>query len=136
MSDSVNSPAHYNWFSNGAEIIDITENLSFNLGNVVKYVGRAGRKTLDPFEDLRKAQFYLAREIGRLVYEAEQEAEADYLPDDLYLCEDVVWTDDDGDEWRWIDSEGWAYRTPEVTGWIEIFGAPAPDYGPYKEKHE
>lgn len=66
LTDNVNHPAHYIGFSNGAEIIDITENLSFNLGNVVKYVSRAGRKTDDPFEDLYKAEFYLKREIDRL----------------------------------------------------------------------
>jgi hypothetical protein len=66
MSDNVNHPAHYQGFSNGAEVIDITENLSFNLGNVVKYVARAGRKTDDPLEDLSKARFYLEREINRL----------------------------------------------------------------------
>jgi hypothetical protein len=65
MTDNVNHPQHYK-FSNGAEVIDLTENLSFNLGNVVKYVARAGRKTDDPTEDLRKAQFYLNREIERL----------------------------------------------------------------------
>lgn len=66
MTDLVNHPPHYNWFSNGAEIIDITECLSFNLGNVVKYTARAGRKTADPTEDLLKAQFYLNREIARI----------------------------------------------------------------------
>lgn len=71
MSDTVNHPDHYTGFSNGAEVIDITENLTFNLGNVVKYVARAGRK--DPektLEDLRKAQFYLNREINKLLEEA------------------------------------------------------------------
>lgn len=67
MSDNVNHPKHYTGFSNGAEVIDITENLTFNLGNVVKYVARAGRKTDDPIEDLQKAKFYLEREINRLV---------------------------------------------------------------------
>lgn len=67
MSDNVNHPDHYTGFSNGSEVIDITENLSFNLGNVVKYVARSGRKTEDPLEDLFKAEFYLRREIARLV---------------------------------------------------------------------
>ena len=65
MTDNVNHPAHYK-FPNGAEVIDLTENLSFNLGNVVKYVARSGRKTDDHFEDLCKARFYLEREIVRL----------------------------------------------------------------------
>lgn len=66
MSDNVNNPQHYQ-FSNGAQVIDITENLNFNRGNVVKYVARAGRKDESPeLEDLKKAKFYLDREIERL----------------------------------------------------------------------
>jgi hypothetical protein len=64
MSDPI-SPDHYQ-FPNGAQVIDITENLSFNLGNVVKYAARSGRKSPDPLEDLHKARFYLNREIERL----------------------------------------------------------------------
>ena len=63
--DAVNHPAHYK-LANGVEVIDLTEQLSFNLGNVVKYVSRAGKKTPDPLEDLLKAQFYLNREIARI----------------------------------------------------------------------
>ena len=65
-SDAVNHPAHYK-LSNGAEVIDITENLNFCRGNAVKYICRAGEK--DPekeFEDLRKAIWYLERELKRL----------------------------------------------------------------------
>ena len=43
MGDPV-SPDHYQGFSNGAEVIDITENLSYSLGCVVKYCSRAGKK--------------------------------------------------------------------------------------------
>ena len=60
------SPSHYQGFSNGAEVIDITEHLTPNLANVVKYAARAGSKTPDPMEDLLKAQAYLNREINRL----------------------------------------------------------------------
>ncbi len=42
MSDMVNHPPHYTGFSNGAEVIDITENLTFNTGNACKYAARAG----------------------------------------------------------------------------------------------
>lgn len=66
MGDRVNHPPHYTGFSNGAEVIDLTENMTFNLGNVIKYVARAGRKTEDPYEDLRKAEWYLNRELKRL----------------------------------------------------------------------
>lgn len=61
------SPPHYQGFSNGAEVIDITENLNFCRGNAIKYLARAGAK--DPtkeLEDLRKAAWYVQREIERL----------------------------------------------------------------------
>lgn len=64
-ADAIN-PAHYQGFSNGAQVIDITEHLTPNLANVVKYAARAGSKTPDPMEDLLKAQAYLNREINRL----------------------------------------------------------------------
>lgn len=68
MPDAVNHPSHYaDGWSNGAEIIDITEHLNFCRGNVIKYVARAGNKDPDKeLEDLEKAQFYLNREIERL----------------------------------------------------------------------
>lgn len=73
--DAVNSPSHYQLGGKlaGLEVIDIIEALGFgfNLGNMLKYVCRAGKKTAQPtLQDLRKAQYYLAREIARV--EAEQ----------------------------------------------------------------
>lgn len=67
-SDSVSHPLHYaSGWSNGAEVIDLTEHLSFCAGNVVKYVCRAGRKNPDKYvEDLEKARWYLDREIARV----------------------------------------------------------------------
>ena len=66
--DSVSHPSHYaDGWSNGAEVIDLTEHLSFCAGNVVKYVCRAGRKDPDKYvEDLEKARWYLDREIERV----------------------------------------------------------------------
>ena len=54
--------------SDGIEVFDVIEafDLNFNLGNVMKYICRAGRKTFDPLPDLRKACTYLEREIERL----------------------------------------------------------------------
>lgn len=59
MSDAIN-PKHYR---RKIEPIDVIEawGLGFHLGNVVKYISRAGRKTPDATEDLLKAQWYLAR---------------------------------------------------------------------------
>lgn len=66
MPDNVNHPEHYTRFK-GVEVIDITEQLNFNRGNVVKYVARAGAKAgSDEKEDLRKAEWYLQRELARL----------------------------------------------------------------------
>lgn len=66
--EHVDHPAHYHAES-GVEVIAAIEawGLGFALGNVVKYVARAGRK--DPaavLEDLRKAAWYLEREIKHL----------------------------------------------------------------------
>lgn len=66
MSDPIN-PAHYQGFSNGAQVIDIVENLPCNRGAAIKYLARAGRK--DPtkhVEDLRKALWYTQRELDRI----------------------------------------------------------------------
>jgi len=64
VSDRVNHPAHYN--AGGVEVIDAIEawGLGFNLGNVIKYVARAEHKGAT-VEDLRKAAWYLDREINR-----------------------------------------------------------------------
>jgi len=64
-ADPVNNPAHYT--VGGIETIDFIEakQLGYNLGNVVKYITRADHKD-NKMEDLRKAQWYLAREINSL----------------------------------------------------------------------
>lgn len=72
-TESVKHPSHYHAQS-GIEVIDAIEawDLSFSLGNVVKYIARAGHK--DPakrIEDLRKAQWYLERELTLLNATAE-----------------------------------------------------------------
>ncbi|MGW0575798.1 DUF3310 domain-containing protein [Streptomyces sp. NPDC002920] len=65
--DSVNHPGHYTWLPNGLEVIDFTEHMNFNRGNAVKYLARAGRKSkATELEDLKKARWYIQREITRL----------------------------------------------------------------------
>lgn len=63
-TDMVNHPAHYK--TGGIETIDFIEakELNYRLGNVVKYVVRADHKG-DRLEDLKKAQWYLEREIAQ-----------------------------------------------------------------------
>jgi hypothetical protein len=64
--DEVNHPSHYTWLPNGLEVIDVTENFNFNLGNSLKYIMRSGFKHDLPLTDLRKAAWYINREIKRL----------------------------------------------------------------------
>ena len=67
MSDIVNNPPHYTGHPSGIECIQITEHMNFNVGNAVKYLWRAGHKDgADEVEDLRKAEFYIKREIARI----------------------------------------------------------------------
>jgi hypothetical protein len=67
MADSVNHPEHYGGVDNPYEAIKVVEAwaLNFNLGNTLKYISRAGKKG-DLLEDLKKARWYLDREIGLL----------------------------------------------------------------------
>jgi hypothetical protein len=65
----VNQPPHYT--DGGVDTIDFIEakGLGYHLGNVVKYISRAGKKgTNKGLEDLRKARWYLDRAIERNEY--------------------------------------------------------------------
>lgn len=66
MSD-VDHPQHYGGADNPYEAIKVIEawELGFCLGNCLKYIARAGKKQ-DRLTDLRKAAWYLNREIERL----------------------------------------------------------------------
>ena len=68
-TDPVN-PKHNQDFSNGAEVIDITENLTFNGGRAVECIARAtradGKNKGHVREDLFKAIWYLNRELDRI----------------------------------------------------------------------
>lgn len=63
--DPVNSPTHYT--AGGIETIDFIEakGFGYNLGNAIKYISRAGRKD-DTLQDLKKARWYIDREIYKL----------------------------------------------------------------------
>ena len=63
--EMINHPSHYNMGK--FEAIDVIEDwqLNFNLGNTVKYISRAGHKD-NIIQDLKKASWYLDREIKRL----------------------------------------------------------------------
>lgn len=62
--DMVNEPPHYRKHPSGVEAIQVTEHMNFCLGNAMKYIWRADHK--GGIEDLRKAEYYIRREIDRL----------------------------------------------------------------------
>lgn len=74
MTDAVDHPSHYTGHPSGVECITVTEHMTFLRGNAMKYLWRAGQKagedeTLRDFkelEDLKKARWYLDREISNL----------------------------------------------------------------------
>ena len=75
--DVVNHPAHYTAYP--VEVIELVEHMNYCRGNIVKYVARAGLKSPDTeLEDLRKAQWYIEREIARL--EGPEDPEPPSLP--------------------------------------------------------
>lgn len=66
MQEQVNHPSHYGGKDNPYEAIKVIDawNLDFCLGNVVKYVSRAGKKDNNSKEqDLKKALWYLEHEL-------------------------------------------------------------------------
>ena len=64
--DKIN-PSHYRSHPSGVECIQIVEHMTFNCGQVVRYLWRAGLKDAEPLlDDLKKAQWYINREIERI----------------------------------------------------------------------
>jgi hypothetical protein len=64
--DVVNKPKHYTEHPSGIECIQVTEHMGFNLGNAIKYIWRCDLKK-DAIEDLKKAKWYIDREIDKRV---------------------------------------------------------------------
>jgi hypothetical protein len=63
-NDPINHPKHYTSHPSGVECITITEWFNFNVGNAIKYLWRASDK--NGLEDLKKARWYIDREIERV----------------------------------------------------------------------
>ncbi len=64
MNKDNTNPSHYKSHPSGIECIQITEHMSFNLGNAIKYIWRADLKG-NAIEDLKKAAWYIDREIKK-----------------------------------------------------------------------
>jgi hypothetical protein len=69
--DNVNHPKHYTEHPSGVECIEVTEHMNFCVGNAIKYLWRAGLKG-EQIEDLRKARWYIDREIARILNGGEE----------------------------------------------------------------
>lgn len=85
--ERINHPEHYQ--GKKFEVIDIIDdyNLSFSLGNVIKYVLRAGKKE-DAVEDLKKARWYLSREIDDLENQIEQATPVEEKPKAYHVTDE------------------------------------------------
>jgi hypothetical protein len=122
MSDPVNHPPHYNFGK--YEVIDVIEDwqCTYFVGNSIKYLARYRYKG-KPIEDLKKAAFYLDREIKRL--EREQ-AEDEKRMDELVQESEQQGLYDN------LTAEVVAYDIPEQ--YPELAEDPTPDYDWYPEK--
>lgn len=70
--EKVHNPKHYNSHPTGIEAIEIIEYMTFNSGTAVKYLWRAGLKPgEETLEDLKKALWYVGREIKKVSKELE-----------------------------------------------------------------
>lgn len=91
MKDMVYHPEHYTSHPTGIECIDIVEHMNFNRGAAIKYIWRAGQKH-DVIEDLKKAKWFVEREIARLEKEFREEAhvsERDHAPGSIQMVETI-----------------------------------------------
>lgn len=75
----VHHPRHYNLHPSGVECIDVIEHLTFNTGTAVKYLWRCGLKSEEKgggeLRDLKKALWYVQREIERITKAVKNEQE-------------------------------------------------------------
>lgn len=134
--DVVNHPKHYT--SSPAkcgncgtqiECIDVVEHMGFVLGNAVKYIWRADLKN-DAIEDLKKAAWYLNREIERRTASPVEEPK----PSSLVTTKDyekaplgtvvngfgdnlfTKVSDSDGDRWEFDDGVGGMWKSKTMSG--------------------
>jgi len=75
-NDNINHPSHYTGHPSGIECIEVAQYMGFCLGNAIKYIWRDGQKTGEDInDDLRKAIWYIQREIDRRIDEQKLEDE-------------------------------------------------------------
>ena len=92
---SKTSPKHYQ-LRNGFQVIDLTSQLDFCSGNVVKYVARAGNKNGESvLDDLKKAEYYLKRLIDECESKREVSGTDNSVPVRLCPPSPAVWNLDE-----------------------------------------
>lgn len=84
VHDPINHPSHYTAHPSGVECVEVAEHFNFNVGNAIKYLWRAGLKG-DALEDLKKAAWYVSREVQRLTFQ-QAPVGLQQLPDGGYKC--------------------------------------------------
>jgi len=89
-ADKINHPSHYTSHPSGVECIQITEGFSFNIGNAIKYLWRADEKGA-PLDDLKKAGWYIEREISRRINAAKTISEIEFPKRAETPLEDSRW---------------------------------------------
>ena len=123
--DPVNRPSHYAEGRRYEPIAVIEDwSLGYHLGNALKYISRAGRKQ-NTIEDLRKAVWYVNREIERLEGDTqEEEAVQHFLAENAY--DEICLADQCGNLW---DPTTGPIEPPEdcivAGGFVDYYGAQA-----------
>lgn len=136
--DPVNHPSHYGGEDNPYEAIRVIRawKLGFSLGNTIKYIARAGKKTVDFVQDLKKARWYLDEEIASREREAAgipglEPIRAHVPPDDSVVIELSV-------QLRWCQSKTLVntfnlYAGDYVVAKIKVNDGTNPNYGHDKQ---
>lgn len=130
MTDAVEHPDHYKWHP-AVECIEVAQEFNFNLGNVIKYVWRAGRKVVkgtdereSRIEDLRKARRYIDFEIARLT---ESMPEFEVVPERIVEAGRLRAVPNSG----WVNpmNRCWQDPSPEAPGHVGAKPHTAHTYG-------
>lgn len=117
--EQIDHPEHYGGKDNPYEAIKVIEawDLGFCLGNVVKYIARAGKKG-DRGADLKKALWYLKREVGE-----EAESPASELCTEIKIkLKEALQNDDLLEVWR-VDGTFFVSKVSWIEGDMVMFEA-------------
>jgi hypothetical protein len=126
---------------NGAEVIDIIEQFTFNLGSAIECIARAGhRRGPGIIADLERAQWYLEREIKRINQDRETVSSSQSSANRSALQVNqlgksqqngTIWQDKMGDKYRFYNG-AWEYQTVGQNNWEPVrFHEILADFGPY-----